>query len=102
MSSWLRRQIGVSVVNGVTAPKALVEALARFDTQSRNIDYLVLPPAAAGEIAAGVVDERSIRDLKPADVASYRQFHAFSGIGEQQLHQASSVFPSASPTAHLA
>ena len=36
---------------------------------------------AAGEIAAGVVDERSIRDLKPADVASYRQFHAFSGIG---------------------
>ena len=35
----------------------------------------------AGEIAAGVVDERSIRDLKPADVASYRQFHAFSGIG---------------------
>jgi len=36
---------------------------------------------AAGEIAAGVVDERSIRDIKPADVASYRQFHAFSGIG---------------------
>jgi DNA (cytosine-5)-methyltransferase 1 len=37
--------------------------------------------SAAGEIAAGVVDERSIRDLRPADVASYRQFHAFSGIG---------------------
>jgi DNA (cytosine-5)-methyltransferase 1 len=36
---------------------------------------------AAGEIAAGVVDERSIRDLKPADVASYRQCHFFSGIG---------------------
>ena len=36
---------------------------------------------AAGEIAAGVVDERSIRDIKPADVAGYRQFHAFSGIG---------------------
>ena len=35
----------------------------------------------AGEIAPGVVDERSIRDLKPADVASHRQFHAFSGIG---------------------
>jgi len=35
----------------------------------------------AGELAPGVVDERSIRDLKPADVASYRQFHAFSGIG---------------------
>jgi DNA (cytosine-5)-methyltransferase 1 len=35
---------------------------------------------AAGEIAAGVVDERSIRDLKPADVASYRQCHFFTGI----------------------
>jgi DNA (cytosine-5)-methyltransferase 1 len=36
---------------------------------------------AAGEIAAGDVDERSIRDLQPADVASYRQCHFFSGIG---------------------
>lgn len=36
---------------------------------------------AAGEIAAGVVDERSIRDLQPADVATYRQCHFFSGIG---------------------
>jgi len=36
---------------------------------------------AAGELAPGVVDERSIRDLKPADVAGYRQFHAFSGVG---------------------
>jgi peptidyl-prolyl cis-trans isomerase D len=48
----LRQQIGVSLVDGVTAPKALVEALARFDTQSRNIDYVTLPVAAAGEIAA--------------------------------------------------
>jgi len=36
---------------------------------------------AAGEIAAGVVDERSIRNLRPADVASYRQCHFFSGVG---------------------
>ena len=36
--------------------------------------------SAAGQIAPGVVDERSIRDLKPADVACYRQFHAFAGI----------------------
>jgi hypothetical protein len=36
---------------------------------------------AAGEIAAGVVDERSIRDLRPSDVASYRQCHFFSGLG---------------------
>ena len=35
----------------------------------------------AGELAPGVVDERSVRDLQPADVASYRQCHFFSGIG---------------------
>ncbi len=48
----LRQQLGVALANGLTAPKALTEALARFDTQSRNIDYLVLPASAAGEIAA--------------------------------------------------
>jgi peptidyl-prolyl cis-trans isomerase D len=48
----LRQQIGVSLVNGVTAPKALIEALARFDAQSRNIDAVTLPPSAAGDIAA--------------------------------------------------
>jgi peptidyl-prolyl cis-trans isomerase D len=47
----LRQQIAVSLFNGVAAPKALVETLARFDAQSRGVDYLVLPPAAAGEIA---------------------------------------------------
>lgn len=36
---------------------------------------------AAGELAAGVVDERSIKDLTPADVAGYRQCHFFAGIG---------------------
>jgi hypothetical protein len=35
----------------------------------------------AGHLVPGVVDERSIRDLKPADVASYRQCHFFAGIG---------------------
>ena len=35
----------------------------------------------AGEIPRGVVDERSIRDLTPADVAGYRQCHFFSGLG---------------------
>lgn len=35
----------------------------------------------AGHLAPGVVDERSIRDLKPADVASYRQCHFFAGVG---------------------
>ena len=36
---------------------------------------------AANELPLGVVDERSIRDLSPADVASYRQCHFFAGLG---------------------
>lgn len=48
----LRQQLGVALANGLTAPKALTAMLARVDTQSRNIDYIVLPAASAGEIAA--------------------------------------------------
>lgn len=56
-------------------PSALFNEIEPYAAAwSRNL-------VAAGEIAHGIVDERSIRDLKPADVASYRQFHAFSGIG---------------------
>ena len=36
---------------------------------------------AAGHIAPGDVDERSIAELQPADVAGYRQAHFFAGIG---------------------
>ena len=36
---------------------------------------------AAGHIADGVVDERSIRDVAPADVAGFTQAHFFAGIG---------------------
>lgn len=36
---------------------------------------------AAGQIAPGVVDDRSITAIKPSDLAGYRQFHAFGGIG---------------------
>jgi DNA (cytosine-5)-methyltransferase 1 len=36
---------------------------------------------SAGELPAGVVDERSIADLQPDDVAGWRQCHFFAGIG---------------------
>ena len=35
----------------------------------------------AGAITAGDVDERSITDLRPLDVVSFDQVHAFAGIG---------------------
>jgi DNA (cytosine-5)-methyltransferase 1 len=36
---------------------------------------------AAGEIAAGHVDERSILEIKPDDLAGFDQCHFFAGIG---------------------
>jgi len=36
---------------------------------------------AAGHIAAGDVDERSITDVRPDDLAGYTQCHFFAGIG---------------------
>lgn len=36
---------------------------------------------AAGAIPAGTVDERSIADVEPGDLAGYRHVHFFSGIG---------------------
>ena len=36
---------------------------------------------AAGHIAPGDVDERSIVDVKPDDLRSYAQCHFFAGIG---------------------
>ena len=35
----------------------------------------------AGHIAPGVVDERSIEDVKPADLVGFSQCHFFAGIG---------------------
>lgn len=36
---------------------------------------------AAGHLPAGEVDERSIVDVQPGDLAGYRQCHFFAGIG---------------------
>ena len=35
----------------------------------------------AGHIAKGVVDERSIKDVRPEDLSGYKQCHFFAGIG---------------------
>jgi DNA (cytosine-5)-methyltransferase 1 len=35
----------------------------------------------AGHIAAGIVDERSIEDVKPTDLRGFTQCHFFAGIG---------------------
>jgi peptidyl-prolyl cis-trans isomerase D len=68
--TYLRQQIGYSLAAGIAAPKALVEALARVDSQARGIDYFVLPPAAAGDIPAPSDD--ALKSYFEARKATYR------------------------------
>ncbi len=48
---YLRRQIADAVSADLDVPKAMVEALHRFQSETRSIDYVVLPATAAGDIA---------------------------------------------------
>ena len=66
----LRQQIGVALVDGLIAPRTLVDALARVDSQSRTIDYMTLPASAAGEIAAPTPS--ALQSFFDARKASYR------------------------------
>ncbi|MDE3177560.1 MAG: SurA N-terminal domain-containing protein [Pseudomonadota bacterium] len=47
---YLRQQIQYSLVDGLAAPKALVDALEAARNETREIVYFTLPPAAAGDI----------------------------------------------------
>lgn len=59
--------------------KVVYNEIDRFAAQwLRNL-------AAAGEIPQGEVDERSIKELRGADLAGVRQFHTFAGIGGWSL-----------------
>ena len=56
-------------------PRAYYNEIDQFAAQwLRNL-------IAAGHIAPGDVDERSIVDVRPADLAGYTQCHFFAGIG---------------------
>ena len=68
--TYLRQQIGYSLAAGIAAPKALVEALARVDSQNRSLDYFVLPASAAGEIAPPADD--ALKSFYDARKAQYR------------------------------
>lgn len=46
----LRRQLASSVGGDVKAPKAMAEALTRYENEERFIDYLVLDASKAGDI----------------------------------------------------
>jgi peptidyl-prolyl cis-trans isomerase D len=54
---YLRRQIADAVSADLDVPKAMRDALHRFQTETRSIDYVVLPPTAAGDIPAPTPEE---------------------------------------------
>ena len=52
---------------------------------------------AAGHIAPGVVDERSIEDVTPADLAGFTQCHFFAGVGVWSLALRNAGWPDERP-----
>jgi peptidyl-prolyl cis-trans isomerase D len=54
--AYMRQQIETPLIDGLVAPKALVDLLARVEAQTRAIDYVTLPPSAAGDIPAPADD----------------------------------------------
>lgn len=49
---YLRREIGEAVAGLLETPDVLLMAVDRFRGEARSVDYVVLTPAAAGDIAA--------------------------------------------------
>jgi peptidyl-prolyl cis-trans isomerase D len=66
----LRQFIVAALTTGVAAPKAEVEAEADYEGQSRSVDYLLLPAAAAGEIPAA--SEEALKTFFNDRKSSYR------------------------------
>ena len=48
----LRRQIVDGLTSGVQLPKALLEAIFRFQMETRSVDYIVFPNASTGSLPA--------------------------------------------------
>jgi peptidyl-prolyl cis-trans isomerase D len=54
---YLRRQILDSLTAGVQLPKALLEAIFRFQMEGRGVDYIVLPFSSVGQLPAPTYKE---------------------------------------------
>ena len=53
----LRREVSMAIGGDVPAPKTTVQALDRFESEQRAVEYVVLGPAQAGDIAAPTPEE---------------------------------------------
>jgi len=69
-SAYLRRQIITAITDGLTTPKAMVDAIHRYYSETRSIDYAVLPLSSAGVIAPP--SEAVLKSFFEARKATYR------------------------------
>jgi peptidyl-prolyl cis-trans isomerase D len=83
----LRRELAGTISTGLSAPKALVDAVNRYDNEQRSIDYVLLDRAQAGDIPqpspeelAKYFDERKILFRAP----EYRKLVIVSLIPSEQ------------------
>jgi peptidyl-prolyl cis-trans isomerase D len=53
----LRKQLEDSLIGGITVPRTAIEAFNRYQNEERSIDYVVLGPPAAGDVAAPTAEE---------------------------------------------
>jgi peptidyl-prolyl cis-trans isomerase D len=52
----LRRELAATIASGLNTPKALVEAVNRYQNEQRSIEYVLLDRAQAGDIPAPAPD----------------------------------------------
>jgi peptidyl-prolyl cis-trans isomerase D len=83
----LRRELAGTISTGLSAPKALVDAVNRYDNEQRSIDYVLLDRAQAGDIPkpspeelAKYFDDRKILFRAP----EYRKLVIVSLIPSEQ------------------
>jgi peptidyl-prolyl cis-trans isomerase D len=83
----LRRELAGTIASGLTAPKALVEAMNRYQNEQRSIEYVLLDRSLAGEVPppspevlAKYFDERKILFRTP----EYRNLVVVSLIPSEQ------------------
>ena len=82
----LRREIIDSVISGLQLPKSLLEAIQRYQTETRTVDYILFPYAAAGTLP--VPSQKELQEF-------FRENQALYGIPEYRSLVVLTVTPAA-------
>lgn len=69
-SAYLRQQITESVAGAIEPPQAMREAIHRYRSEQRTIDFIVLDKAQAGDVPAPTEDD--LKKFYEANQASFR------------------------------